>query len=258
MMSKHHFWRLFKKLFRETIGSYIRKRKLTMISRELIHSKKEISALCEEYGFEYREAFTRAFKKQFRVTPKQYRKNKFEAYHLERRRLSNRAIDHILGGGISLAPERVNIKSVSIEGIEGAITREESVYDSIRFFGRYLMKTLKLRGRADSRFYVLVRSGDDKKGESVFGPSGRIRVFMGSEPIPGRVNKRAARMKVKSGTYAVFKHRGHAGLMENSCEYVFGNWLAKNVAKDLKSFIVRFDGMSFLNDDFEMDIMILA
>jgi AraC family transcriptional regulator len=98
-ISKDHFWRLFKQIFRETVGCYIRKRKLTIISRKLLSTKKATAALAIEYGFESREAFSRSFKKVFGTTPAVYRKNRRIIIDRERHRLTESEIRRILAGG---------------------------------------------------------------------------------------------------------------------------------------------------------------
>ena len=98
-ISKDHFWRLFKELFHETVGCYIRKRKLTLISAALVSSKRDIGALAGEYGFESREAFSRAFKKQFMTTPAVYRRNSRGILSLQRKKLTAADIRGILKSG---------------------------------------------------------------------------------------------------------------------------------------------------------------
>jgi AraC family transcriptional regulator len=99
-ISKDHFWRLFKQIFRETVGCYIRKRKLTIISRKLLFTKKNTATLAVEYGFESREAFSRSFKRQFGTTPAVYRENKRIIIDRERHRLTEGEIRRILAGEI--------------------------------------------------------------------------------------------------------------------------------------------------------------
>jgi AraC-like DNA-binding protein len=95
-ISKDHFWRLFKDFFHETVGCYIRKRKLTLISTALVSSKRDIGELAGEYGFESREAFSRAFKRQFRTTPAVYRRNSRNVSGLQRKKLTSADIRGIL------------------------------------------------------------------------------------------------------------------------------------------------------------------
>lgn len=71
--SPFHFQRLFQILTGTTIGDYIRNRRMTLASNELIASRIKILDLALKYQYESPEAFSRAFKKLFGVTPTQVR-----------------------------------------------------------------------------------------------------------------------------------------------------------------------------------------
>ncbi|UYO99245.1 helix-turn-helix transcriptional regulator [Oceanotoga sp. DSM 15011] len=70
----YHFHRIFNELTGETLKSYIRKRRLTEASKDLLNCNNSIIDIAFDYGFESQESFTRAFKKVFKVTPGKYRK----------------------------------------------------------------------------------------------------------------------------------------------------------------------------------------
>ncbi|MFD0717605.1 helix-turn-helix transcriptional regulator [Paenibacillus sp. GCM10027626] len=72
-ISKYHFHRLFHAHVGMTLASYIRKRRLSNAASELISAEKRILDIALDYQFESQEAFTRAFKKMFHMTPGQYR-----------------------------------------------------------------------------------------------------------------------------------------------------------------------------------------
>ncbi|WP_374016892.1 helix-turn-helix domain-containing protein [Paenibacillus thiaminolyticus] len=68
-ISYYHFHRLFHAMTGETIGDYIRKRRLTEASLELMGTRRPILDIAVDYQFESHEAFTRAFKKVFGLSP---------------------------------------------------------------------------------------------------------------------------------------------------------------------------------------------
>jgi len=59
-----------------TIGEYIRWNKLAKALFELKHSDASIISIALKYGYDSQEAFTRAFKENFSVTPGEYKKMK--------------------------------------------------------------------------------------------------------------------------------------------------------------------------------------
>lgn len=65
--------------FREIMGmpfrDYLRRRKLAFALKEVRDSEKNLLDIAIHYGFSSHEAFTRAFKETYGVTPSEYRKN---------------------------------------------------------------------------------------------------------------------------------------------------------------------------------------
>lgn len=71
--SSQHFYRIFNTAVGRSVADYIRRRRRAKAASELIYSKKRILDIALEYHFQSQEAFTRAFKKVYRLTPGQYR-----------------------------------------------------------------------------------------------------------------------------------------------------------------------------------------
>ena len=73
--SSFHFHRIFTGMTGESVKSYIRRLKLERAAVRLIETDNPVTFIAFDSGFETHEAFSRAFKRQFRVSPTQYRKN---------------------------------------------------------------------------------------------------------------------------------------------------------------------------------------
>ena len=71
----YHFHRYFNAIMGETVGNYIRSRRLTQGAHELVHSNKKIIDIGFSLYFETAESFTRAFKNRYGITPREYRDN---------------------------------------------------------------------------------------------------------------------------------------------------------------------------------------
>lgn len=71
--SEYHFLRIFKETVRLTPADYIRKRRITEIVRCVTREKRPISDIAFEYGFNSKENFTRAFKKEHHILPTEFR-----------------------------------------------------------------------------------------------------------------------------------------------------------------------------------------
>ncbi|MEX6425116.1 helix-turn-helix domain-containing protein [Providencia manganoxydans] len=72
--TKWHFQRLFKNQTGLALGSYIRARRLSCSTVALRLTNDSIMDISLRYRFDSQQTFCRAFKKQFNVTPSEYRK----------------------------------------------------------------------------------------------------------------------------------------------------------------------------------------
>jgi AraC family transcriptional activator of mar-sox-rob regulon len=73
--SKWHLQRIFKEHTGMTLGDYTRGRRLSESATILKITKRDIYDIALEYGFDSQPHFSRAFKKQFGVTPRAFRKS---------------------------------------------------------------------------------------------------------------------------------------------------------------------------------------
>jgi len=71
--SKFHFIRFFYKHTKFTPAEYIRKRRITEIVCRASDNKQPISDIAFQYGFNSKENFTRAFQKEHRILPTEWR-----------------------------------------------------------------------------------------------------------------------------------------------------------------------------------------
>jgi AraC family transcriptional regulator len=75
-VSPWHFQRYFKSLVGDTLGGYIRGRRLTKAAELLLNTEQSVIDIALEVGFGSHEAFTRSFKSYFSNTPTRFRKDK--------------------------------------------------------------------------------------------------------------------------------------------------------------------------------------
>jgi AraC family transcriptional regulator len=73
-LSQWHFQRIFKALTNETVKTYIRSRRLAVSLDKLLSTQERILDIAVAAGYESQEAFSRAFKLSFGMTPNEYRK----------------------------------------------------------------------------------------------------------------------------------------------------------------------------------------
>ncbi len=71
--SEFHFLRLFREAVRLTPADYIRKRRISEIVRRIGTEDRPMSDIAFEYGFNSKENFTRAFKKEHKILPTEFK-----------------------------------------------------------------------------------------------------------------------------------------------------------------------------------------
>ncbi len=94
-MSPWHFQRTFKALAGDTLGGYIRGRRLTEAARLLLTSDLGVIDIAFRVGFNSHEAFTRSFKSYFGQSPKDFRKNLPTVLLKEKPLLTMDLVDHL-------------------------------------------------------------------------------------------------------------------------------------------------------------------
>lgn len=72
-ISPWHFQRLFKSVVGDSLGGYIRGRRLSIAADMLLTTKLSIINIAFEVGFNSHESFTRSFKSYFKFSPKDFR-----------------------------------------------------------------------------------------------------------------------------------------------------------------------------------------
>jgi AraC family transcriptional regulator len=75
-MSKFHLNRMFHVISRTTLMRYVKIRKLSSSLNELLNTNLKISAISQEYGFDYEQSYIRSFENTFGISPDRFRKEK--------------------------------------------------------------------------------------------------------------------------------------------------------------------------------------
>ena len=73
--SPFHFQRMFHMLTGVTVADYVRKRRLSLAAQELASSNIKVIDVAFKYGYDTPEAFTKAFRKAFALTPSSARRS---------------------------------------------------------------------------------------------------------------------------------------------------------------------------------------
>ena len=73
--SKWYLQRMFRTVMHQTLGEYIRKRRLQLAAQELRTTPRPIFDIAMDYGYVSQQTFSRIFRRQFDRTPSDYRQS---------------------------------------------------------------------------------------------------------------------------------------------------------------------------------------
>ncbi|MGL9585677.1 helix-turn-helix domain-containing protein [Escherichia coli] len=71
--SERWLYKLFQEVTGNSVALYIRRRKLTLAALLLRHTSRRVTDISLMYDFSSPQAFSRAFRQQFKISPVQYR-----------------------------------------------------------------------------------------------------------------------------------------------------------------------------------------
>jgi len=213
--SMFYLTRLFNQILGETIMEYVRKRRLTLASRELIKTDTPIIEISLDCGYDSQEAFTRAFKKVFKMTPAKFRKRGMPIITLERQRLN-------LANIISRRrfkmkePKIINRESFQIVGMlyRGKNEKGEIATMWQKFIGKHPKRIF------EETSYGVCFTPLGEFGEGVFDYIAGFEEKSTIVILDGMVSK-----IVPGGKWLVFEHKGKLDTLGNTYKYIYGQYI---------------------------------
>lgn len=249
--SYYHFHRYFQAIMGETIGNYIRSRRLTQAAWDLVHSDKKVLDVGLSLYFETAESFTRAFKNRYSLTPSEYRKNGIDVL------IGNRQPAHKSNNTIityaGLTPEILLMPEIYIMGIRFKTTVTGNGSDQMwQQFNEEVPPNLFLNKR-----YGIFETGDTCSSD-IFSTDSESMAFVGIEisknhPILNHMQIK----KLCGGRYARFVHRGTVDTLIKTYHYIWGTWFPKSGFElanrdDFECYTERFTGANESNSEIDI------
>ena len=194
-LSPYHFSRLFTARMGRSVMAHVRARRLVRGARRLCAEPDlKLVDLAFDCGFESQEAFTRAFKRVFGVSPGRFR-NGFAVEPIEGQYPMNLPTDH--SASVVRLPEPVALPAFRVAG--PARLFDEASKAEIPQLWSALIGALPLEGQLPSwATYGVVSSVDS--GQGCFRYMAGVGVEPGCEPPPG-----FEAMEIPAASYAVFR-----------------------------------------------------
>lgn len=199
--SVFHFCRLFQLATGYAPKEYIRKRRLSQAAMELFDTNSYIRDIGYKWGFNSHENFVRAFRKQFGVSPSQYRecRSSLNLFH----RIES--IENCFIQDLGLTPEFVNKPSFKLAGFLCRTTWKDgaNAIDAPKHWNTYhgckLYDRIGVRTDPTSRFDIGIITDYDFKNS-------RFSYIIGIEVDDFKeINGECVKMTVPAARYAVFR-----------------------------------------------------
>ncbi|MDN5341952.1 MAG: AraC family transcriptional regulator [Oceanotoga sp.] len=240
--SLYHFHRIFNELTGETLKSYIRKRRLTEASKDLLNCNNSIIDIAFDYGFESQESFTRAFKKVFKVTPGKYRKKNYNTYFLEKAVINENYLK-LIENGININVSIKIIPEFKIIGLRYyGDNKNNEISDLWTKFNR--RKDEIKNKKYDDITIGLCSFLDTLEEEENFEYYCSCIVDDDSFIPYGMYSK-----KIELQKYVIFQHTGSIKFLDETYKYIHGVWFPKSNYSILKSYDFEYYGKDYKDDE---------
>lgn len=250
--SYYHMTRLFSSVLGESVGHYINRRRLYNASEKLLYSNRKVMELALDCGFESSEAFSRAFKAVFEISPTAYRKAGLNLVVNAKRELNPEDVHHI-ANNISRIPEIVLYKETELAGLRGTTclsdNRLPALWEQLMRRQKELFDSGIGYSICETQRTVYTKDGDVLFSVMIGAP---VNTFYS---LPQELTTKTLR----GGRYAVFTHRGTLANLYKTYQYIYGTWFqtTKEELDDREDFeVYEQEILSFDSPDNEVKIYI--
>lgn len=198
--SKFHFMRVFKSILGYSINDYVRRRKITEAAKLLIKTDMRIIDIAIMFAYNSQEAFTRAFKEVYDITPNLYRSHKIEYKNLEQLLISEEIL-MMKSTGTFIEPSIVEREGFILAGLE--YRGHNSNYEVPKLWNIFGKHVSSIPNRVNNN----VCYGFEDYDESA--PMGNFRYLAGIEVSTEKnLPDELAVRKIPGSKYAVFPIKG--------------------------------------------------
>lgn len=220
--SYYHLTRQFSALLGESVGGYIKKRRLADAAKKLIYTDARIIDIAVENGFESSEAFSRAFKAVYRLSPSAYRSNRLDTFIAAKDALKPGLLQHYIKN-ISVHPTIVELPEIKAAGLRGQTTLRDNVVPQL--WQRFHQRLDEIPNKAPSgRGFGICEACEDNtlytmNNDVLFTEVAAAEVDS-FDGLPDAFVKKI----LGGGRYAVFTHTGSLANLQKTFQYIWGTW----------------------------------
>jgi AraC family transcriptional regulator len=223
--STWHFQRVFAAMVGENVKAYVRKRRLTRALIELGANKGRIIDIAIDAGFESQEAFTRAFKSRFGLTPGEARAGGVvSVLSLDKPQITMAYLDHLYKG-MSMEPRIMEKEGFTVAGMGAPfisiLSPNANNFEVIPpLWGHYLPRAKEIQRSGDAD-YGIVYCLNGQTGECFYLAGAALKK---DATAPQGMETR----QIPRGRYAIFIHKGKLDSLAHTMNYIHGSWMPKS------------------------------
>jgi AraC-like DNA-binding protein/predicted transcriptional regulator YdeE len=224
-VSQWHFQRLFKAITGETLKTYIRSRRLAGSLERLLATDLRVLDIALLAGFESQEAFARAFKQAFGLSPQKYRSLRDKSLFLKKPRIDVEYLAHVQQN-ISLVPEIYEQPRLLLVGLRTLFFSVDSEKNNVGellppLWGAFVPRLGEIENRIPGVCYGVVRQ--ERDGDERLEYHAAIAVT-GAAALPEGMSM----IEIPAAKYARFEHRGPAQKLDHTVSYAYATWLSQS------------------------------
>lgn len=220
--SYYHLNRQFTAILGESMGSYIKKRRLSNAAKALLHSNKKIIDVALDNGFESAESFSRAFKFVYKVSPQEYRINRLDTFIASKNKLHSHLLEHITSN-VTVHPSIVRIPETKVAGIRGETTLKDNKLAELWLKFNRISTQIPHRSLNSRGFGICEACHEHSlysmSDEVLFTEVAGIEVDS-FDGLPANFVQKV----IPEGRYAVFTHTGTLRMLSQTFNYIWGTW----------------------------------
>jgi AraC family transcriptional regulator len=228
-VSRFHLSRLFALTLNQSVMRYARARRLTQAAHALARGAPDILAVALTHGYGSHEAFTRAFRDQFGVTPDSVREQGvLDQLNLQEpvRMYAQKSVD--------LSPPRFEDKDALLIAGLGARYRRGGDPAIPSQWQRFMPHIGNIPTQVSDVTYGVGANFDD---EGAFDHIAGVEVSRFDDLTPELTS-----IRLPGRRYAVFTHRGHVSSIPATMRAIWQDWLPKSGHKFADApFFERYD-----------------
>lgn len=215
-ISRFQLCRAFGVATGQSVMRYVRGRRLSEAARMLAAGAPDILSVALDWGYGSHEAFTRAFREQFGLTPDALR----ETGALDSIALVEPIIMDKIPTIALEAPRLVDGKSLLVAGLGGHFTYENSSAGIPSLWQRFGPHIGHVPGQVGATSYGICLNADDT-GQFDYVSGVEVTGF---DDLPDDF----MRVRIPAQSYAVFSHRAHISTIKATFEAIFRDWLPQS------------------------------